>query len=64
MYRKVQMIRRIVEGTNIIWFYLLFFVLGWEWMNWDRFVPANKCFRPLEIVIEKGYNPFHIPSNT
>ena len=60
------MTRNIVAYRKNKYCLLLFivFILGWEWMNWDRFVPANKCFRPLEIVIEKGYNPFHTPSNT
>ncbi|VDI34532.1 nucleotide triphosphate diphosphatase NUDT15-like isoform X1 [Mytilus galloprovincialis] len=34
---------------------------GWQWLDWDNFVPANKCFRPLEMVITQGYNPFHPP---
>lgn len=31
---------------------------GWEWINWDNKIPLEQCFRPLQMIIQQGYNPF------
>ncbi|PVD20085.1 hypothetical protein C0Q70_20579 [Pomacea canaliculata] len=31
---------------------------GWNWVDWDRFLPLEDLFEPLRLVRLQGYNPF------
>ncbi|XP_052098941.1 nucleotide triphosphate diphosphatase NUDT15-like [Mytilus californianus] len=31
---------------------------GWEWLYWDDKIPLDRLFRPLQMFIQNGYNPF------
>ena len=36
---------------------------GWEWVDWDKFLPPDQVFEPLKVIRRQGYNPFahHAP---
>ncbi|KAK7115845.1 hypothetical protein V1264_001648 [Littorina saxatilis] len=31
---------------------------GWEWVDWDTFLPLDTVFEPLKVIREQGFNPF------
>ncbi|KAK7115847.1 nucleotide triphosphate diphosphatase NUDT15-like [Littorina saxatilis] len=31
---------------------------GWQWIDWDRFLPYEDLFEPLRLAREQGYSPF------
>ncbi|XP_076466001.1 nucleotide triphosphate diphosphatase NUDT15-like [Babylonia areolata] len=32
---------------------------GWQWVDWDRFLPLEDLFEPLRVVRKASYDPFH-----